>query len=160
LWVEPQHRGGAIDYNELLNIVEEPVRAVPGARCYSLISGKHTERIAENAGYKPVAFLKRSFDADWSRIAFDRPPSLDPSQQNALHGLLASLMPNATGTPQIDPIQQALMCGNIAASRTGADTALTHALVSRGLGRSGILGPGQQPDNPGLPFHPGAGVPR
>ena len=54
LWVEPQHRGGAIDYNELLNIVEEPVRAVPGARCYALVSGKHTERIAENAGYKPV----------------------------------------------------------------------------------------------------------
>lgn len=71
-----------------------------------------------------------------------RPPSLDPTQQNALHNLLSSLMPNATGTPTIDPIQQALMYGNIAASRTGADTALTHALVSRGLGRSGILGEG------------------
>lgn len=54
LWVEPQHRGGAIDYNELFNIVEEPVSAIPGARCYTLISGKHTERIAESAGYKPV----------------------------------------------------------------------------------------------------------
>jgi hypothetical protein len=54
LWVEPQHRGGAIDYNELLNIVEEPVRAVPGSRCYTLISGKHTEHIAERSGYKPV----------------------------------------------------------------------------------------------------------
>src|ERR1700730_14352575 len=74
-----------------------------------------------------------------------RPPSLSPVQQNALNTLLPNLMNGpygATKTPTIDPIQQALLYGNIAASRTGADTALTHSLVSRGLGRSGILGAG------------------
>jgi Spy/CpxP family protein refolding chaperone len=71
-----------------------------------------------------------------------RPPSLDPSQHGALDELIRNLMPTATGTPTIDPIQQALMYGNIAASRTGADTAVTHALSSRGLGTSGLLGAG------------------
>jgi hypothetical protein len=69
-----------------------------------------------------------------------RPPALNPTQTNALNGLIPSLMPTATGTPKIDPIQQALMYGQIAQSRTGADTGITHSLVSRGLGRSGILG--------------------
>lgn len=71
-----------------------------------------------------------------------RPPSLDPTQRGSLDALIKSLMPTATGTPTIDPIQQALMFGNIAAGRTGADTAITHALSSRGLGTSGLLGAG------------------
>lgn len=76
-----------------------------------------------------------------------RPPALNPAQSGALNQLLTnngpgSLLYTAQGTPQIDPIQQALMYGQIAQSRTGADNALTHALVSRGLGRSGVLGAG------------------
>src|SRR2546425_1019270 len=69
-----------------------------------------------------------------------RPPSLDPTQRQSLDELLKNLMPRATGTPQIDPTQQALMYGNIAQGQTGAFDAATHALTSRGLGRSGLLG--------------------
>jgi len=71
-----------------------------------------------------------------------RPPSLDKVQKNALHSLIGSLLPTATGNPTIDPIQQALMYGQIAQGRSGADTAVTHALSSRGLGTSGLLGAG------------------
>jgi hypothetical protein len=52
------------------------------------------------------------------------------------------LMQQVQGTPKIDPIQQALMYGQNAQSLTGANNAVTHALVSRGLGQSGILGAG------------------
>lgn len=69
-----------------------------------------------------------------------RPPSLDPTQRGSLDSLIKGLMPTAQGTPTIDPIQQALMYGNIAASQTGANDAVTNALVSRGLGHSGLLG--------------------
>lgn len=69
-----------------------------------------------------------------------RPPSLDPTQRGALDDLIKNLMPNALGTPQIDPVQQSLLYGNIAQSQTGGMDAVTHALVSRGLGRSGLLG--------------------
>lgn len=74
-----------------------------------------------------------------------RPPSLSPVQQNALNTLLPNLMNGpygATKTPTIDPIQQALLYGQNAQSLTGANNAVTHALVSRGLGRSGLLGAG------------------
>jgi hypothetical protein len=71
-----------------------------------------------------------------------RPPALNPTQTGALNSLIPSLMPTATGTPQIDPIQQALLYGQNAQSLTGANNAVTHALVSRGLGRSGLLGAG------------------
>jgi hypothetical protein len=77
-----------------------------------------------------------------------RPPSLAPGQQDALNNLLGQLQGTSQGqfnfnTPvQPNPMQQALMYGQIAQSRTGADNALTHALTSRGLGRSGILGAG------------------
>lgn len=71
-----------------------------------------------------------------------RPPSLDPTQRGSLDQLLQQLMGQVGGAPTIDPVQQALMYGNIAASRTGADTAVTHALSSRGLGTSGLLGAG------------------
>jgi hypothetical protein len=74
-----------------------------------------------------------------------RPPSLSPSQSGALNGLLApnsSLMQTAFQPAGIDPIQQALMYGQNAQSLTGANNQVTHALVSRGLGRSGLLGAG------------------
>ena len=71
-----------------------------------------------------------------------RPPSLDETQSTSLDALIKNLMPNATGTAKIDPIQQALLYGQNAQSLTGANNALTHALVSRGLGRSGLLGAG------------------
>ena len=71
-----------------------------------------------------------------------RPPSLAPYQHKDLKALLASLMPVATGTPTIDPVQQMLMYGQIAQGRQGADTGVTHALTSRGLGQSGLLGAG------------------
>jgi hypothetical protein len=69
-----------------------------------------------------------------------RPPALDPTQRGSLDQLIKSLMPNATGTPKIDPVQQNLMYGNIAQNQTGGMDAVTHALVSRGLGHSGLLG--------------------
>jgi hypothetical protein len=69
-----------------------------------------------------------------------RPPSLDPVQRKILDALLPQLFAKVQGPPTIDPIQQAGMFGQIAQSRTGADTGVTHALASRGLGRSGILG--------------------
>lgn len=72
-----------------------------------------------------------------------RPPSLNPAQSAALNGLLgkgSNLMGLANGTPGIDPIQQALLYGQNAQSLTGANNQATHALVSRGLGTSGLLG--------------------
>lgn len=69
-----------------------------------------------------------------------RPPALNPAQTTDLNALLNSLLPTATGTPHIDPTLQALSYGNIAANQTGANNAVTNALISRGLGRSGILG--------------------
>lgn len=77
-----------------------------------------------------------------SGAANTRPPSLSGPQNSALNALISSLMPRITGTPQIDPVQQALMYGQNAASLTGANNQVTHALVSRGLGRSGLLGAG------------------
>lgn len=71
-----------------------------------------------------------------------RPPSLDPTQQRTLDQLLPQLLGNVQGPIQIDPVQQALMYGQIAANQTGANNAITHALVSRGLGHSGLLGQG------------------
>lgn len=71
-----------------------------------------------------------------------RPPSLDPTQSGGLDALIRSLMPNATGTPTIDPVQQQQLFGQNAQSLTGANNAVTHALTSRGLGRSGLLGAG------------------
>jgi|SRR5579863_9334978 len=69
-----------------------------------------------------------------------RPPSLDPTQRNVLDSLLKQLYGNVQGTPTIDPVQQAGMYGNIAQSLTGANNQVTHALASRGLGTSGLLG--------------------
>ena len=75
-------------------------------------------------------------------VANPRPPSLNPAQLKALNTILPFLTKGAMGPLSINPQEQALNYGNIAQSRTGADNALTHALVSRGLGRSGILGAG------------------
>lgn len=75
-----------------------------------------------------------------------RPPSLSPGQSSALSNLLGTpgqpsqLLQTAMGTPKIDPVQQNLMYGSIAANQTGGMDAVTHALVSRGLGHSGLLG--------------------
>jgi hypothetical protein len=69
-----------------------------------------------------------------------RPPALNPAQSGALNSLIPNLMGKATGTPTIDPTQQALMYGGVAQNQTGANNAVTNSLVSRGLGHSGILG--------------------
>jgi len=72
-----------------------------------------------------------------------RPPSLNPAQTGALNNLLgpgSNLSKLAYGTPQADPLQQAQLYGQNAQSLTGANNQATHALVSRGLGRSGLLG--------------------
>ena len=69
-----------------------------------------------------------------------RPPALNPAQSGALNNLIPFLLQGAFGTPAIDPTQQALQYGNIAQSQTGANNAVTNALVSRGLGHSGVLG--------------------
>jgi hypothetical protein len=72
-----------------------------------------------------------------------RPPSLNPAQTGALNHLLSpgsTLSGLAFGTPQADPLQRAMLYGQNAASLTGANNQVTHALTSRGLGRSGLLG--------------------
>ena len=69
-----------------------------------------------------------------------RPPALNPAQSGALNTLIPSLMGKATGTPTIDPTQQALMYGGVAQNQTGAANAATNLLTSRGLGHSGLLG--------------------
>jgi len=74
-----------------------------------------------------------------------RPPALNPGQSNALNNLLSpsgNLYQTATQPVTIDPRLQAYMFGQNAQSLTGANNALTHALVSRGLGRSGLLAQG------------------
>jgi len=69
-----------------------------------------------------------------------RPPSLSPVQSNALNALIPSLNQGALGTAQIDPTQQSLMYGNVAANQTGGFNAANHALTAAGLGHSGLLG--------------------
>lgn len=71
-----------------------------------------------------------------------RPPSLSPVQSQSLNALLPQLMGQVQGTPQIDPVQQALMYNQINQGLTGANNGVTNALVSRGLGQSGLLGAG------------------
>ena len=71
-----------------------------------------------------------------------RPPSLDPTQSFTLDSLLKNLYPQTTAAPKIDPIQQAMMYNQIAASGTGGANRITNALASRGLGRSGLLASG------------------
>jgi len=72
-----------------------------------------------------------------------RPPALNPAQTNALNSLLggsSNLMQLALGTPQPDATQRGYLFGQNAQSLTGANNQATHALTSRGLGRSGLLG--------------------
>ena len=74
-----------------------------------------------------------------------RPPSLSPIQQTTLNNLLGTnsqLQQLANNPAGIDPVQQSLLFGQNAQSLTGANNQVTHALVSRGLGRSGLLGAG------------------
>lgn len=71
-----------------------------------------------------------------------RPPSLDPTQRNSLDSLLKQLMPTVGTTPTIDPVQQSLMRNEIAGAGVGGANRVTNALVSRGLGRSGLLAQG------------------
>lgn len=77
-----------------------------------------------------------------------RPPAMSQLQTSSLNQLLPMLLQQYSGsgnplnqpTPQIDPVQQALMYGNIAQGQTGAANSATNLLVSRGLGHSGLLG--------------------
>src|SRR5256884_3516155 len=71
-----------------------------------------------------------------------RPPSLDPTQSGSLDSLLKMLVPTVGTTPKIDPTQQALMYDEIAKSGVGGANRVTNSLVSRGLGRSGLLASG------------------
>ncbi len=71
-----------------------------------------------------------------------RPPSLDPTQRGSLDSLLKLLMPQVGATPTIDPVQQSLMRNQIAQAGVGGANRVTNALVSRGLGRSGLLAQG------------------
>lgn len=68
-----------------------------------------------------------------------RPPTLSPQQQAAQNADIQAATKSATGPATIDPTQQAAIYDGIARSTTGANDAATHALVSRGLGRSGVL---------------------
>lgn len=71
-----------------------------------------------------------------------RPPALNPTQSAGLESLIGPNGPlwKLINNPTIDPIQQALLFGQNAQSLTGANNQVTHALTSRGLGRSGLLG--------------------
>lgn len=71
-----------------------------------------------------------------------RPPSLDPTQRFTLDALLKQLYPQVGVTPTIDPTQRALMFGNIAQEGVGGANRITNSLISRGLGRSGLLARG------------------
>lgn len=71
-----------------------------------------------------------------------RPPSLSPVQSQSLNSLLPQLTGQVQGPVQIDPVQQALMYNQINQGLTGANNGVTNALVSRGLGQSGLLGAG------------------
>lgn len=71
-----------------------------------------------------------------------RPPSLDPSQSGALDSLIKMLMPQVSETPKIDPVQQSGLFDQIARSGVGGANRITNQLVSRGLGRSGLLAQG------------------
>lgn len=69
-----------------------------------------------------------------------RPPSLDATQSRILDALLNQLYPQVGQTPTIDPVQKSLMFGQLAQGAKGGENRVTNALVSRGLGRSGLLG--------------------
>jgi hypothetical protein len=71
-----------------------------------------------------------------------RPPSLDPTQRGILDSLLPKLYGTLGSAPKIDPTLQAGMFGDIAAGGVGGANRVTNALVSRGLGRSGLLAQG------------------
>lgn len=71
-----------------------------------------------------------------------RPPSLDKTQSTTLDSLLKQLYPTVGTTPTEDPKQRALMFGNIAQEGVGGANRVTNSLVSRGLGRSGLLARG------------------
>lgn len=69
-----------------------------------------------------------------------RPPALNPAQSGSLNSMIPYLQNQIQGPTQIDPTQQALMYGNVAANQTGAANSATNLLTSRGLGHSGLLG--------------------
>lgn len=71
-----------------------------------------------------------------------RPPSLDPTQRGTLDSLLKMLSGTVGTTPTIDPVQQAAERNQIAGAGVGGANRITNALVSRGLGRSGLLAQG------------------
>lgn len=71
-----------------------------------------------------------------------RPDSLDPTQRGTLDNLIKQLYPQVGATPTIDPVQQAGLFDQIARSGVGGANRITNQLVSRGLGRSGLLAQG------------------
>lgn len=71
-----------------------------------------------------------------------RPPSLDPTQRSTLDNLLKQLYPQVGQTPTIDKTQQAGMFDEIARAGVGGANRITNSLISRGLGRSGLLASG------------------
>jgi len=71
-----------------------------------------------------------------------RPPSLDQTQSGILDNLLKQLYPQVGATPTIDKTQQAGLFDEIARSGVGGANRITNQLVSRGLGRSGLLASG------------------
>ena len=81
-----------------------------------------------------------------------RPPSLDPTQRFTLDSLLGQLYPKGRGIgeAQIDPRQQALMFGNIAAQGRGGENRITNQFAARGLGRSGLLAQGLMQNSAGM----------
>lgn len=92
------------------------------------------------AAAAPIAGIASSLLGGIAGASNPRPPSLSPVQQQALNTLLPQLMQQVQGPVSIDPVQQAALFGQIAQSTTGANNQVTHALASRGLGQSGILG--------------------
>lgn len=71
-----------------------------------------------------------------------RPPSLSPQQQQAQNTDIQAATKDATGPVTIDPTAQGAIFDGINRNTTGANDATTNALVSRGLGRSGVLAGG------------------
>lgn len=94
------------------------------------------------AAIPAIAGIAGSLIGGAGGAANTRPPSLDPTQRGTLDSLLKQLAPTVGTTPTIDPVQQSLMRNQIAGAGVGGANRITNALVSRGLGRSGLLAQG------------------
>lgn len=54
LWADKHHRGGVIDYPQLVAKAEEPLYKLPGSRAYAIGTGTHVNQIAESCGYRKL----------------------------------------------------------------------------------------------------------